>query len=132
MRDIGCVSFDNLMEDLATLEISRAQVWQWLHHEITLDSGEMVTRNLVNHIFDEEFNRMRTEFPDIEWKAATEKARHLFLETKLQDFLTTVSDPVGPTKGIEPWNTSNERQEKFSIPGRVTPDGGELSGTTMP
>ena len=31
LEDIGCVAWDDLMEDLATLEISRAQVWQWLH-----------------------------------------------------------------------------------------------------
>src|SRR5690606_2737473 len=34
--DIGCIALDGLMEDLATLEISRAQTWQWLHHGVSL------------------------------------------------------------------------------------------------
>ncbi len=131
MRDIGCVSFDNLMEDLATLEISRAQVWQWLHHGITLDSGEEVTPELVNHIFDEEMNRMMKEFPDIEWKEAAQAARHLFLKKKLQEFLTTTTESVAHTKGIEKWNSSNERLENFSIPGKVTPGGTGSSATIV-
>jgi malate synthase len=131
-RDIGCVSFDNLMEDLATLEISRAQVWQWLHHGITLDSGETVTAELVNQIFDDERNKMASEFPDVEWHEAANKARHLFLRKDLQEFLTTESDPVTSTKGIETWNSSNELPENFSIPGTMI-RGGEVSGeTTMP
>ncbi|MFL5783460.1 MAG: malate synthase [Bacteriovoracaceae bacterium] len=131
-RDIGCVSFDNLMEDLATLEISRAQVWQWLHHGITLDSGEQVTSELVNQIFDEERNKMANEFPEVEWHEAANKARHLFLRKELQEFLTTESDPVTSTKGIETWNSSNELPENFSIPGTMI-RGGEVSrGTTVP
>jgi malate synthase len=132
IRDIGCVSFDNLMEDLATLEISRAQVWQWLHHGMTLDSGEKVTPELVNHLFDEEMNKMMKEFPDIDWKEATHSARHLFLKTQLQEFLTTASESVAHTKGIETWNSSNNTPENFSIPGRVIPDGKVSGGTTVP
>jgi malate synthase len=132
LRDIGCVSFDNLMEDLATLEISRAQVWQWMHHAITLDSGEVVTPELVNKIFDEERNKMAGEFPDIEWHAAANKARHLFLQTELQEFLTTESEPVTSTKGIETWNSSNETLVTLNIPGIQTRDGEGLSGTIVP
>ena len=55
-QDIGCVAWDGLMEDLATLEISRAQVWQWLHHNVTLDDGTEVTRDLVRRVFDEELD----------------------------------------------------------------------------
>ena len=51
IEDIGCVAWDDLMEDLATLEISRAQTWQWLHHAVELDGGEKVTRDLVVQIF---------------------------------------------------------------------------------
>ena len=42
-EDVGCVAWDDLMEDLATLEISRAQVWQWRRHGVALESGETVT-----------------------------------------------------------------------------------------
>ena len=43
------------MEDLATLEISRAQTWQWLHHEVKLDSGEVVTKEFILKLFNEEW-----------------------------------------------------------------------------
>ena len=60
-HDIGCVAWDNLMEDLATLEISRAQTWQWLRHTVTLESGEYVTQELVEIIFAEELARIESE-----------------------------------------------------------------------
>jgi malate synthase len=47
------------MEDAATAEISRSQVWQWLHNDIVLsDSGEVVTRELVERILDEEIAKL--------------------------------------------------------------------------
>lgn len=42
LRGVGCVPLDNLMEDLATAEISRAQLWQWLHHEAKLEDGRVI------------------------------------------------------------------------------------------
>src|SRR5690606_12184905 len=57
-KDIGCVAFDNLMEDLATLEISRAQTWQWLHHKIKLDDGKEVNKSLITSIFEEEYQKI--------------------------------------------------------------------------
>lgn len=131
-KDIGCVAFDNLMEDLATLEISRAQVWQWLHHGIELDSGERVTSDLVERIFREERKRIEDEFPGGNWKEAADDACELFLRKELQDFLTTASEAVIHTKGIEPWNSSNERRENFRIPGTVIPAGEGLRGTIVP
>jgi malate synthase len=61
LEDIGCVAWDDLMEDLATLEISRAQTWQWLHHGVDLDDGEKVSRDLVVKIFHEEMGRIEDE-----------------------------------------------------------------------
>src|SRR5699024_12299368 len=43
----GAVAINGLMEDAATAEISRSQVWQWLDAGVTLDSGEKVTKDLV-------------------------------------------------------------------------------------
>lgn len=131
-RGIGCVSFDNLMEDLATLEISRAQVWQWLHHGITLDSGGVVTKDLVRKLFDEECEKIISEYGQGDWKGAALKARELFLADKLENFLTTASEPVTTTKGNTAWNTSSTSPENFSIPGRKIPDGEGLSGTIQP
>lgn len=104
-KDIGCVAFDNLMEDLATLEISRAQTWQWLHHRITLDDGTKVSKELVARIFDEEYqkilNEMRAETAqkmhlelELELGRARESAFRIFTNEKLDDFLTLASEPV--------------------------------------
>ena len=86
-QDIGCVSFDNLMEDLATLEISRAQVWQWLHHQIKLDDGPPVTIELVRKIFDDEFEKLMKELPSEGLQRARAEAEELFLQEELPEFL---------------------------------------------
>lgn len=96
-KDVGCVAMDNLMEDLATLEISRAQTWQWLHHGIHLDDGSQVSWQLVREVFDEECERLVKEFGDTEreaLEAARDHARELYMATELADFLTTTSEPV--------------------------------------
>src|SRR6266853_4376763 len=50
---MGCVPINNLMEDAATAEISRAQVWQWLHHGARLQDGRAVTATMVQQIIAE-------------------------------------------------------------------------------
>lgn len=59
LRGIGCVPLFNLMEDAATAEISRAQVWQWIRHGQTLQDGRPVTAELVREIAREETDRAR-------------------------------------------------------------------------
>ncbi|HEX6791689.1 MAG TPA: malate synthase A [Candidatus Krumholzibacteria bacterium] len=59
LRGSGCVPLYNLMEDAATAEISRAQVWQWIRHGARLDDGRPVTRELVHEILEQEMNRIR-------------------------------------------------------------------------
>lgn len=55
----GCVPINNLMEDAATAEISRAQVWQWIHHQVTLKDGRAVTADLVRSLLYEEARKIR-------------------------------------------------------------------------
>ena len=107
-QDIGCVSWDNLMEDLATLEISRAQTWQWLHHRIALDDGRTVTPELVSQLFDEELQKILGELAAEQTRAtpearaalaesfrrAADDARRTFLQPELSDFLSLASDPA--------------------------------------
>jgi malate synthase len=50
----GAVAIHGLMEDAATAEISRSQVWQWVHAGVELDTGETVTEDLVRQIIEEE------------------------------------------------------------------------------
>jgi malate synthase len=59
----GAVAIDHLMEDAATVEIARSQVWQWLHYGISLSDGRRVTRQLVDSLVEREFARWRRERP---------------------------------------------------------------------
>lgn len=105
-QDIGCVAWDNLMEDLATLEISRAQTWQWLHHQVTLEDGRRVTRELVASLFGEELEKILNEvreaystMPETQlnvilngFRTAADDAQQIFTARELTDFLTNKSD----------------------------------------
>jgi len=59
LRGIGCVPLFNLMEDAATAEISRAQVWQWVRHGQTLQDGRPVTKEFVREIVREENDKVK-------------------------------------------------------------------------
>ena len=63
LRGGGAVAIFNLMEDAATAEIARSQVWQWLHNDVTLADGQKVTRELVERIIDEELAKVRRRVP---------------------------------------------------------------------
>ena len=89
----GCVPLYDLMEDAATAEISRTQIWQWVTHGATLEDGRTVTRELVETILDDELGRLRAELGDAAWTSGRfEEARRLFAEVALgdgcADFLT--------------------------------------------
>ncbi len=55
---LGCVAINNLMEDTATVEICRAQIWQWIHHSAKLLDGQTITRELFRRILREETARI--------------------------------------------------------------------------
>ena len=55
----GAVAIFNLMEDAATAEISRSQIWQWIHNEVILDDGPLVTKDVVERMIDEELVKIR-------------------------------------------------------------------------
>jgi malate synthase len=89
----GAVPIYNLMEDAATAEISRAQIWQWLRHRAALDDGTAVTRPLVERLTTEEFARVRDEVGAGRFdKGRFNEARKLFTRVatsaELEDFLT--------------------------------------------
>ena len=72
LHGTGAVAIFNLMEDAATAEISRSQVWQWLHNDIVLaDTDEVVSRKLVERIVDEEIAKLAGEPSDYEQARAT-------------------------------------------------------------
>ena len=57
----GCVPLYNLMEDAATAEISRSQVWQWIHHQAALEDGRKVTPDLFARVVDDEMKTIERE-----------------------------------------------------------------------
>ena len=90
---LGCVPLYNLMEDAATAEISRAQIWQWLRHGAALDDGRRVTRDLVKQLIPEELARIRAEIGGTRFdNGKFDEARTLFERVStaetLEDFLT--------------------------------------------
>ncbi|MGH8506879.1 MAG: malate synthase, partial [Stenotrophobium sp.] len=64
IRGNGCVPLHNLMEDAATAEISRTQVWQWLKHNSAMQDGRKITRELVLRVIDEELAGIRKQMGD--------------------------------------------------------------------
>ena len=81
----GAVAIFNLMEDAATAEIARSQVWQWLHNGITLDDGPLVTRDLVQRIMGEELDKIRASAGAAFDAARYDQAVALFTEVALSD-----------------------------------------------
>ena len=58
---LGCVAINNMMEDTATVEICRAQIWQWIHHSARLVEGPIITRGLFRSMLREERARITEE-----------------------------------------------------------------------
>jgi malate synthase len=89
----GAVGIHNLMEDAATAEISRSQVWQWVHNGTLLDSGEPVTADLVRSVAAEQLARIAEEVGETAYQAGHfDLARRVFeqvaLDDDFADFLT--------------------------------------------
>jgi len=89
----GAAGINNLMEDAATAEISRSQIWQWLNNEAQLASGEKVTKELVTSVVDEEYAALQAAVgDDAAARGHLEAARKLFFECAVDpdfpDFLT--------------------------------------------
>jgi malate synthase len=96
LRGNGAAAIYGLMEDAATAEIARSQVWQWIRHGATLEDGRTVTPELVRRLADEELERIRTEIGDDEWferEGRPRESRELFEQVALSgeefvEFLT--------------------------------------------
>jgi malate synthase len=85
LRGTGAVAIFNLMEDAATAEISRSQVWQWLHNEVTLDDGPVITADLVDRLIGEELGKIRDAYGDAFDADGYDQAVALFREVALAD-----------------------------------------------
>ncbi len=86
LRGVGAAAINNLMEDVATAEISRSQVWQWIRHASRLAEGPPVTADLVREIADEELSKIRERLGEELWaKARFAEAREVFDEVALSE-----------------------------------------------
>jgi malate synthase len=93
LRGTGAAAIFNLMEDAATAEISRSQVWQWVHHGATMSTGQRVTRELVLTLIQEELDSIRrAQTDEVARTSRLDQARQLFeqvaLSERFVEFLT--------------------------------------------
>jgi len=96
LRGTGAAAINNLMEDAATAEISRSQVWQWVHHGVPLADGPTVTRELVKKIEQEELAKIRTTVGDDAYaNGRYDEAASLFDDVALsEDFVEFLTFPA--------------------------------------
>jgi malate synthase len=98
LRGNGAAGIYGLMEDAATAEIARSQVWQWVRHGVELADGRTVTRDLVRRAADEELERIRGEVGDDEWfysQGRPDESRALFEQVALaEDFVEFLTLPA--------------------------------------
>jgi malate synthase len=89
LRGVGCVPIYNLMEDAATAEISRSQVWQWLRHGARLSNGRQVTPDLVESLMAEEMETK--QLSGGKFDLAAKLFGQLMTGTEFPEFLTLVA-----------------------------------------
>ena len=93
---VGAAALYNLMEDAATAEISRAQIWLWLKRNIILEDGKAFTPQLLKQLTDIELLKIKEDLGEERYiKGRFQLAAELFTEmslrTELDDFLTTIA-----------------------------------------
>ncbi len=89
----GAAAINNLMEDVATCEISRSQIWQWVHHGASVDGGPRLTPELVRALATEELARIEgamgsAAFGQYRWAEARELFERVALSRDFSEFLT--------------------------------------------
>ncbi|MFB8240811.1 malate synthase A [Kitasatospora purpeofusca] len=100
LRGLGAVAIFNMMEDAATAEISRSQIWQWIHNDVVLaDTGEKATADLVRRLVAEELTALRAEVGDEvyaagRWREAAQLFEQVALAEEFADFLTLPALPL--------------------------------------
>ncbi|MEU1411147.1 malate synthase A [Streptomyces sp. NPDC005731] len=93
LRGLGAVAIFNLMEDAATAEISRSQIWQWINAGVEFENGEKATPELARRVAAEELTNIRAElgedaFAAGHWQQAHDLLLKVALDEDYADFLT--------------------------------------------
>jgi malate synthase len=96
LRGNGAAAIFNLMEDTATAEISRSQIWQWVRHAATTSDGTTIDRDLVHRLEEEELEKIRASVGDEVFAGSRAKeAQSLFEEVALGDrFVEFLTHPA--------------------------------------
>lgn len=84
------------MEDAATAEISRAQIWQWIHHGASLADGRLIDISLFRMLAADELKKIRSSYTDEAYAASQFERAHQIIDTLVtqehfEDFLTLVA-----------------------------------------
>lgn len=92
----GAAAINSMMEDAATAEISRSQIWQWIHHGRSLEDGTLITPELVRDVLQEEMGKIREAVGEELWRSGRpDETRAVFeqvsLSPELIEFLTSVA-----------------------------------------
>jgi len=87
LRGVGAAALDNLMEDAATAEISRSQLWQWIAQRVVTEQGDLVTRDLVEGMLQQELDRSDRS-PEDRFDDAAAIVRLVTLQDDFPTFLT--------------------------------------------
>ncbi|CAO3647315.1 unnamed protein product [Mucor fragilis] len=94
LRGVGCVPIHNLMEDAATYEISRSQLWQWARHQPTTVEGKKVTGELNLKLLDEEIEKIKqqlgSKYANTKYEAAKAAFASNLTGERYDDFVTTM------------------------------------------
>jgi malate synthase len=92
LRGVGCIPLNNHMEDAATAEISRAQIWQWRHQKVsTQDDGKTISPERISLLVENEVEKH--DITQGKWLLAGKLVRDMLNRDILDDFLTTVAYP---------------------------------------
>jgi malate synthase len=118
LRGSGCVPLYHLMEDAATVEISRSLAWQWIHHGVTLDDGKPLTVERFRTVLAEEMDRVRLEVGEARFaQGRFEDARALFERMSTQaEFLEFITLPA-----YELLDASDEERAQLLAGGLAAP-----------
>jgi len=96
LRGQGCVPINNLMEDAATAEISRAQLWQWMHHKARMVDGRTVTAELLGQVMRQELDKLcvdvgKERFDTGRFELAAELFKRMTNSVAFPEFLTSIA-----------------------------------------
>lgn len=91
LRNVGCVPINYLMEDAATAEVSRTQLWQWVTHGASTDKGTKITKDYVSKLLDEEYKKLSSSAPaGNKFSRALEYFKPEALGEKYSNFVTSL------------------------------------------